>query len=107
MDRRIFEPEPSGGGAHRRAALRLAAAVLGAGWLGLAYLQHGAGLGAWLQEQMTGHVTIWFLGWLWWLVTYLYARLRKRLIRPPTVTRAVPTKRPARSRVRFPAAPED
>ena len=106
MDRRIFEPEPSGGGAHRRSALRLAAAVLGAGWLGLAYLKHGNGLAAWLQEQMTGHVTIWF-GLALVAVTYLYARLRKRLTRPPTVTRAVPTKRPARSRVRFPAAPEE
>lgn len=106
MDRRIFEPEPSGGGAHRRAALRLAAAVLGAGWLGLAYLRHGGSLGAWLQEQMTGHVTVWLLLGLA-TVTYLYLRLRKRLTRPAPVRREVPMKRPARSRVRFPAAPED
>ena len=106
MDRRIFEPEPSGGGAHRRSALRLAAAVLGAGWLGLAYLRHGGGLGQWLQEQMTDHVTAWLLLALV-AVTYLYARLRKRLTRPPLVKQNVPTKRPSRSRVRFPAAPED
>ncbi len=105
MDRRIFEPEPSGGGAHRRSALRLAAAVLGAGWLGLAYLKHGGNLGTWLQEQMTGHVTVWTLLGLV-AVTYAYARLRKRLMHPPTVTRPRTAKRPP-PRVRFPAAPEE
>lgn len=106
MDRRIFEPEPSGNGAHRRAALRLAAAVLGAGWLGLAYLKHGGSVGGWLQDQTTGHVTVWMLLALA-VVTYVYARLRKRLTRPPVVPRPTPTKRPARNRVRFPAAPEE
>ena len=106
MDRRIFEPEPSGGGAHRRAALRLAAAVLGAGWLGLAYLKHGGSLGSWLRDQMTDHVTVWFVLALA-VITYLYARLRKRLTRPPLVTRPTPTRRAARGRARFPAAPED
>ncbi len=55
----------------------------------LAYLKHGDNVGGWLQAQMTDHV-----------------RLRKRLTRPPEVTRPTATTWVTINRVRLSAAPE-
>lgn len=92
MDRRVFQPETSGGRVHRRNALVLAGAVLLAGALGLVFLSGGL-------RHLWGAVAFGAL-----LTVYLYARLRLGRAKPSSSEK--PTARPRR-RGRFPALPPE
>lgn len=92
MDRRVFQPESSGGRVHRRNALVLSGAVLLVGALALVYLHGGLNHG-WGAIAFGALLTI-----------YLYARLRLGRAKP------APSEKPAsrpRRRARFPALPPE
>ncbi len=98
MDRRVFQPQPTNGKAHRRTSLRMAAAVLLAGGLAV-WHGRGGGLPLDRNEGMLLLLALLTAG-------YLYARARlkqsQRGLRetPPAAKRPTP-------RVKFPAAPPE
>jgi hypothetical protein len=98
MDRRIFQPPPTGGQAHRRTALRMASAVLLAGGLALWHLR-GGGLGLDKNQGMFLLLALLTAG-------YLYARARLKRAQRAGRRDQTPIRRPA-PRVKFPAAPPD
>ena len=98
MDRRVFQPQTTNGRAHRRMALRMAAAVLLAGGLALWHLR-GGGLALDRNQGM-------FLLLALLTVGYLYARARLKRSQDSLQGTPPAAKRPA-PRVKFPAAPPE